>query len=176
MRGLWLASAVLLAAMARGEIIDRISVRVGTKMITSSEVNLRVRLTAFQNREKPELTLERRKKAAEQLIEQRLVEREMEIGHYPRLNPSEATELLAGFVTQRYGGNAAALGTELNEYGITPAELEADLARQQDLVSFLGLRFRLGTDATKADAEMDTWLKEQRRRTGIEYLEEELAP
>jgi hypothetical protein len=176
MRGLFVASVVLIATIARGEIIDRISVRVGTRMITASEVNLRVRLTAFEDGEKPTLTLERRKKAAEQLIEQRLVEREMEIGHYPRLNPSEASELLAAFVNQRFGGNAAALGNELNQYGITPAELEADLARQQDLISFLGLRFRLGTDSTKADAEMDTWLKEQRRRTGIEYVEEELAP
>ncbi|MCU1327809.1 MAG: hypothetical protein JWN34_3179 [Bryobacterales bacterium] len=176
MRGLLLAGAIILAATGQAEIIDRISVRVGTRMITASEIDLRVRLTAFENREKPELSVERRKQAVEQLIDQRIVEHEMDIGRYPRLEPSEKTELMVAFAGERFGADAGALGSALAAYGITPDELESDLARQQDLITFLGLRFRLGTDLKKADAELDEWLTEQRKRTGVEYLEKELEP
>lgn len=174
MRGVLVAVAIVLAA--RAEIVDRISVRVGNRMITSSEINLRVRLTAFQNHEKAEFAASARKVAAQQLIDQRVVEREMEVGRYPRLNPAERTALLQAYATRHYGADAQALGTALAGYGIAPAELESDLARQEDLIAFLGLRFRLGTDAQKADADLEAWLKDQRVRTGVEYLEKELEP
>jgi len=176
MRGVLLACVVLVAVAGRSEIVDRISIRVGNKMITASEINQRVRLTAFQNGQSADLTLARRKEAGQKLVDQRLVEREMEVGHYPRLTSSEASDLLVAYAAEKYGGNAGALGAALKAYGLTAANLEEDLARQEDLLSFLGLRFRLGNDETKADADLEAWVKDQRDHTIIEYLEKELAP
>ena len=70
--------------------MDRVAASVGIKVITDSEIDLRIRLTAFQNDEKPELSVAARRIAVERLIDQKLVEREMDVGHYPRLARSAA--------------------------------------------------------------------------------------
>ncbi|NDJ12953.1 MAG: hypothetical protein EBY17_17430 [Acidobacteriia bacterium] len=158
------------------EVVDRTSVRVGTRIIASSEIDLRVRLAAFQNREKVEISVVRRREAARQLIDQRLVEREMELGHYPRLDAAQRAPLLIVYAAQAFGGDVGGLGASLASYGITPAELEADLARQADLLTFLGLRFRINDETRKGDEDLEGWIQDQRRRTVIEYLQRELAP
>ncbi len=170
---------ILFAAMAMlmgAEVVDRISVRVGKRIITSSEIELRVRLAAFQNREKVEMTPERRKDAARQLIDQRLVEREMELGHYPRLEAGKRALLLPAYAAQAFQGDAGALGRALASSGIAPSELEEDLARQADLLTFLGLRFRINDETPKGDEDLEAWVKDQRGRVVIEYLQRELAP
>ncbi len=166
----------VVALLAQAEIVDRIAIRVGNKIITASEVELRVRLAAFQNHEKAETTAANRREAARQLVDQRLVEREMELGHYPRLEAEKRARLLPAYAAQFYSSDAGALGAALANYGITPAELEEDLARQADLLTFLGLRFRINEDVGKADADLDVWVRDQRGRTVIEYLQKELAP
>lgn len=158
------------------EVVDRTSVRVGTRIIASSEIDLRVRLAAFQNREKVEMSVVRRREAARQLIDQRLVEREMELGHYPRLDAAQRAPLLIVYAAQAFSGDVGALGAALASYGITPAELEEDLARQADLLTFLGLRFRINDETRKGDEDLEGWIQDQRRRTVIEYLQRELAP
>lgn len=165
-----------LAATASAVIVDRIAIRVGTRIVTTSEVELRVRLAAFQNRQPTELTPARLKDAAQSLIDQRLIGREMDIGRYPRLEPEKRAELLPAYLKQWFASDAGAMGAELARYGLTPGDLEEDLARQVDLLTFLGLRFRVADDDSKGNAELDTWLKEQRAHTVIEYLDKELAP
>jgi hypothetical protein len=180
-------------------IVDRIAITVGNKVITDSEIDLRIRLTAFENGEKPDFSLTARKAAADRLIDQKLVEREMDVGHYPRLK-AETT-----------APDTAARDQALASYGLTPADLEQDLARQADLLNFLNLRFRPSVQVSdqdvrqyfdkqyrsgsgpvtlndmraqieqriagqRADAEMETWLKDHRKGTKIVYLEKDLAP
>jgi hypothetical protein len=180
-------------------IVDRVAITVGNKVITDSEIDLRIRLTAFENGEKPDFSLAARKVAADRLIDQKLVEREMDVGHYPRLK-AETT-----------APDTAARDRSLALYGLTAADLEQDLARQADLLSFLNLRFRPSVQVSdqdvrqyfdkqnpsgpgqvtlndmraqieqrlasqRADAELETWLKDQRKGTKIVYLEKDLAP
>ena len=45
--------AFMPAGLARGVIVDGIAVTVGTKVITSSEIEWRIRLTAFENASAP---------------------------------------------------------------------------------------------------------------------------
>lgn len=172
----YLVLMLLGLAAVSAEVVDRTSVRVGNRIITSSEIELRVRLAAFQNREKAEMSLPRRREAARQLIDQRLVEREMELGHYPRIEAAQRAPLLIAYAAQAFGGDVGALGAALASYGITPAELEEDLARQADLLTFLGLRFRINDETRKGDDDLEAWIKDQRGRTVIEYLQRELAP
>jgi hypothetical protein len=171
------ARSVIASGTAFAVIVDRIAITVGNKVITDSEIDLRIRLTAFENGEKPDFSLAARKVAANRLIDQKLVEREMDVGHYPRLK----AETTAPDTTAR--------DKALAQYGLTPADLEQDLARQADLLNFLNLRFRPSVQVSdrdaqieqrltsqRVDAELDTWLKDQRKGTKIVYLEKDLAP
>lgn len=145
--------ALLLPLSARGVIVDRVAVTVGDKVITDSEIDLRIRLTAFQNDEKPEFSLASRRKAAEELIDQKLIEHEMDLGHYPRLEAKGRKALLDEYAAKNYHSDPAAMAKALTECGLTPEELEEDLGRQSDLLTFLNLRFRPAVDVTDQDVQ-----------------------
>lgn len=188
-------------------IVDRIAITIGNQVITDSEIDERIRLTAFENDEQPDFSLAARRQAAQRLIDEKLVEHEMSVGRYPGTPDDRRPALLAEFEKER--GGAANLDRELAARRLTREELMNDLARQQDLLTFLNLRFRPSVAISeqqvqtyfrehyassgiplndvrsaieqkltgdRADAELDAWLKSQRARTRIEYLESELAP
>jgi len=174
--------ALLLAAGASGAIVDRIAVVVGDKVITDSEIDLRIRLSAFQNDRKPEFSLAARQQAAQELVDQKLVEHEMDIGHYPRLEDERRKELLDGYSKTNYKSDAE-MRQALAGYGLSPQDLREELGRQTDLLTFLSLRLRpvlLGAEQEdkqideRTNKELDRWLLDQYARTRIEYLEKEL--
>lgn len=200
-----LMAALLIAMPAAAILVDRIAITVGNRVITASEVDLRVRLTAFQNGEKPRFSVRERKEAAEHLIDQRLVEREMEVGHFPRLSEEGRKQLMGDYAEQYFKSDPATLERALAEYGLAPSDLEDDLARQSDLLTFLNLRFRPAVQVSeqdlrksaaanqisldqfraqleqklaseRADADLEGWVRDQRKRTRIEYLDKELVP
>jgi hypothetical protein len=170
---------VLLLVLALAAIVDRVEIAVGNRVITQSDIELRIRLTAFQNREPVDLSLANRKAMAQRLIDQRLIEREMEVGHYPRVPAARVDEMMGRFVKD-YPSHEA-MEAELAKYGLTAAQLREDFARQADLLTFIDLRFRSGDTADqkaadeRADKELDAWLEDQRRRTRIDYTDTELA-
>lgn len=152
---------MLLLALISMTIVDRVAVSVGNRVITASEIELRIRLTAFENGGQPAFDLASRKTAVERLIDQKLVEHEMDLGHYPHSAPVQS--------------GPAPEAAELAKYRISSEDLSEDLSRQADLLNFLNLRFRADSPE-HADAEMEQWLKEQRRQTKIVYIDRELAP
>ena len=145
--------ALLLAAGAQAVIVDRIAVSVGDKIVTESEIDLRIRLSAFQNREKTDLSLSSRRQAAQELIDQRLVEREMDVGRYPRLEETRRKALLAEYEKAAYQSDPPALAKALAGYGLKPQDLEEELGRQSDLLTFLNLRFRPAVQVTDQDVQ-----------------------
>jgi hypothetical protein len=170
-------SLLLVSIAARAVIVDRVAITVGNKVITESAIELRVRLTAFENGDRPDFSLAGRKIAAQRLIDQKLVEREMDVGNYPRLADDDRAELLNRFAQTNFNSDRAALVRALEGYRVTETDLEDDLARQSDLLSFLNVRFRPAVDSSdRADAEMESWLKDKRRQTRIQYLEKDLSP
>ncbi len=191
---------------AFGTIVDRTAVTVGNKVITESEILRRIRLTAFQQGQQPDFSDASRRQAAERLIELKLVEREMELGHYERATPELAGSLTDAFAREHFRSSAEALGLALAEAHLTRADLEVELAEQLDLLSFTTLRFRPAIEISdrqiedyyrehvrpetpladvrsniedlliteRTDRDLDAWLKDQRARTRIVYLEKEL--
>jgi hypothetical protein len=162
MRGFCGLTIALLAPVAAlPVIVDRIAIVAGEKIITESEISQRIRLTAFQNHEQPDLSLESRRRAAQQLIDQRLVEREMDLGKYPRLDAGQRHGLLADYEKTDYKSDPAATAKALAAYGLTLEDLEEDLGRQSDLITFLNLRFRPAVQVTDQDVQkyFDTVLK-----------------
>jgi hypothetical protein len=144
---------LLLPLVAGAVIVDRVAIAVGDKIIAESEIDLRIRLTAFQNGEKADFSLASRRRAAGELIDQRLIEREMDVGHYPRLEPDHRAALLADYEKAEYKSDPASLAKALAAYGLTPQDLEEDLGRQSDLLTFLNLRFRPAVQVTDQDIQ-----------------------
>ncbi|MDE3198855.1 MAG: hypothetical protein KGN84_21075, partial [Acidobacteriota bacterium] len=121
------------------------------KVITDSAIDLRLRLTAFENGDKLDLGAEARKKAADRLIDERLVEREMDVGHYPRIQAAERAPLLENYTRMVYRGDKTLLGRALANYGLTENDLIDDLTRQAGLLSFLSVRFRPAVQVSDSD-------------------------
>jgi hypothetical protein len=145
--------ALLLPLGASAVIVDRLAIAVGDKIVTDSEIDLRIRLTSFQNQEKPDFSLSSRQRAAQELIDQRLVEHEMDVGHYPRLEQPGRETLLEEYRKTDYKSDPAALAKALAGYGLTPKDLGDDLGRQSDLLTFLNLRFRPAVQVTDQDVQ-----------------------
>jgi hypothetical protein len=142
---------LLLPLAAFAVIVDRVAVAVGTKVITESEITGRIRLTAFENSQAPNFSLTSRRDATKKLIDQKLVEREMEIGHYPHLTEDHGPQLLADFIRNSYKSNRAAFDAAIAQAGLTTKDLEQDLLREADLLTFLDLRFRPAVEVTEQD-------------------------
>jgi hypothetical protein len=133
------------------EIIDKIVITVANQVITQSQIDDEIRVTAFLNREKVDLSADARKQAAARLVEQALIKREMDISHYPLPELSDAGESLealkATYSTESEFQNA------LQASGITADELTLRLWWQLTLLRFIDYRFRPGIQIPTADVQ-----------------------
>lgn len=145
--------ALLLAIPAEGVIVDRVAITVGNKVITDSEIDQRIRLTAFQNGTKPDFSLSSKREAANRLIEQKLVELEMEVGHYPRAAAESGKVLLADYEKTNYASTQTAMDAALRDYGLTEDDLEQELTLQSEMLTFLNLRFRPAVQVSDQDVQ-----------------------
>src|SRR5271163_3603750 len=109
---------LLLPIAGRAVVVDRIAISVGDKIISASEIDLRIRLSAFQNRERADLSLASRRHAAEELVDQKLIEREMDVGHYPRLDVIARKALLTDYEKTGYKSDPVSLAKALAVYGL----------------------------------------------------------
>jgi hypothetical protein len=137
------------AAGARAEIIDRIAVSVGNRVITEADLDREIRITAFLNNGKPDFGAENKRAAADRMVDQTLVRSELEASRY--LPPSD-TETEAALQEERARfGDEAAYRRALAEYGIGETDLKARLAWQLTLLRFIDARFRPGIQIGEDD-------------------------
>lgn len=148
------------------EILDRLAVVVGNTAITESEVVQHVRLTAFLNGETPELSPAGKRRAAERLVEQELIRREISLTRYAEAGDGGVDSTLND-LRSRYP-RPEQYQQALVDYGITEDELRAHLIWQMTVLRFTEFRFRTGN----VDQQMDAWLKEARTRTPVEFRDE----
>jgi hypothetical protein len=178
-----LIAGIALSVLAMGAVADRIAVVVGNDVITESEVLDEVRLTEFQNGQPLDLSPKERRAAAERLVDQQLIRHEMEIAQFPQPAPSEAEALVSAF-RQRFP-TVEAFQAALEQHEITEQQLAQHLLWQLAVIRFTDLRFRsLPTRSDNAsssnseeaeasvDRQMESWLKEQRAQTRIQFKEE----
>ncbi|MBZ5612022.1 MAG: hypothetical protein LAP38_27500 [Acidobacteriia bacterium] len=139
------------------EIIDRIAISVGNQVITESQIDEDVRITAFLNAEKVDLAAANRKKAASRLIDQSLVKREMEFSRYSLPALSDADASLAE-LKMRYKDESA-FEQALAQSGITEDGLKQRLWWQVTLLRFIDYRFRSGIQI--GDSDVDAYYQQQ---------------
>jgi hypothetical protein len=138
---MYLLLCVFLALIAgRAEIIDRVAVVVGNRVITDSEILREIRLTAFLNGAPLDFSAASKRRTAERLVEQRLIRNEIDSSRYPA-PPPDAVEQSWKEVQSRFP-TPARYQQELRRVGITEEELKAHLQRQLTTLRFLEFRFR----------------------------------
>ncbi|HUA19921.1 MAG TPA: hypothetical protein VMB25_14320 [Bryobacteraceae bacterium] len=145
-------------ALAGGEIIDRIAITVGNEVITESQIIEELRVTAFLNHDKLDLSLEARRLAAARLIEQALVRREMELSRYPAPSANDAEVSLKS--VQAMYPSEQQYQKQLDDYGITEDALKRRLLWQLTLLRFVDFRFRPGIQI--ADSDVQAYYQQQR--------------
>jgi parvulin-like peptidyl-prolyl isomerase len=206
--------AILLAAAAHGEIVDRIAVSVDKRVITQSDLDRAIRVAAFQDGVKADFSPARKHAVAEALIEQKLVQIELENSRYPLPDPSELAPAIERFKKEHFKDDAD-YRRALAEYGITEQDFRDMLLWQRTLLLFVQVRFETGVQFTDAEVEdyfektvkpaaeashpgepvsiedfraeigktltgqrtdqqLDTWMRDVRRRTNIVIHEEVL--
>ena len=194
---------------ASGEVLDRVAVSIGNQVITESQITDEIKLDSFLNNEPPNFSTASKRTAADRLIEQKLVRKEMDTGRYPSASAEEATAVIQNLLKTRAKDKNDFDG-QLKNAGITLAELQDHLLWGLTLSHFIDLRFRPAVQVTnrditkyyqekiipafngpnkpglddvrarieetlraeRSDVELDTWLKDTRSRTAIQYQKE----
>jgi len=128
------------AGFIHAEIIDKIAISVGNQVITEEQVVEEVRVTAFLNQAPLDLNAVEKKKAAERLVEQTLIRREMDFSRYPLPQLDEANDLYQK-VRSRYPSDAA-FREDLSRYRITEDDLRRHVWWQLTTLRFIDYRFR----------------------------------
>ena len=152
------AILVLLAALAPGETLDRIAARVGSEAITDSSLRRHLRMEAFFAAHSPDLTPESRRKAAERLIDQILIRRELELNRFAPPSAADVDAQLAELMKTR-NEDAAALNRSLEGYGFALEDLRSEIQYQIMLLRFVDFRFNAGVLVTDAEVQ-DEYEKE----------------
>jgi parvulin-like peptidyl-prolyl isomerase len=160
------AILVLLAALAPGETLDRIAARVGNDAITESALRRNLRMEAFFASRSPDLGSESRRKAAERLIDQILIRRELELNRFAPPSSADVDAQLAELMKSRKE-DSAALDRSLESYGFSLEDLRSEIQYQIMLLRFVDFRFNAGvlvTDDEVREAYEKEVVDEARKR------------
>lgn len=137
-----LLSLALLSLAA--DVVDRIAVSVGNSVITESELRHQLKVRAFLEGVPLQLDRENKRAAADRLIEQTLIRREMQASRYAPPEPGLAKALLASMKQSRFNGDEAAYQGELKRARLTEGDLESAFLWQLTVLRFVEFRFRPG--------------------------------
>jgi parvulin-like peptidyl-prolyl isomerase len=182
------STAILWAVFAHAGVVDRVAVVVGNQVITESEVDEELRVTEFQNQEPLDLAPDKRRAAAERLVDQQLIRNEMRLENSPMPPEGQIQGQQENFQRQHYASEGQ-FEAALRKYGITKEQLGQHLLWELAAVRFVDFRFRglaaaeppvQSADRLKAgsspsvpgsDAQLEAWLKDARSQTRIEFKE-----
>ncbi len=134
----WIAVCALVVSAT---IIDRIAVSVANRVIAASDINREIRVTAFLNGVKPDLSAAARRAAADRLVEQTLVRLEVENSRYPMPTVAEVQPALEQFKKKQYSDDSA-YRRALAAAGIAEQDVLNELVWQRTLLSYVDVRFR----------------------------------
>ena len=187
---------LILTTPLAAEVLDRVAITLDQKVITEAQVNEEIRVTAFLNRQPARWSNDERRTAADRLVQQYLVEREMGLGHYPPPSDEEVQKYLDGLIST-FGGSAI-FYPALKNSNLNPDILKAHLALQLTALRFIEYRFRPNFEITdeeiqayrkrdprsgsreaireiliqeRTDEILASWLEESRKQVNIVYLD-----
>jgi hypothetical protein len=154
--------ALLLAATARAEVIDRIMAVVGGQPITLSDVNAALQ---FHIVEPPAGTRDPLAYAMDRLVDRTLMLAEVDRFQPPEPDPVEMTIRIEEL--ERRAGSTAAFEKSLAVTGTTREQLRRRIRDDLRITTYLNQRFGANTSPAERDAAIAAWLAELRRRAEI---------
>ena len=143
---------LFVCAPLAGELLDRVAVTIGNQVITLNEITDEIRMNAFLNNEPANFSDQSRRAAAERLIEQKLIYKEMEMGRFPPASAQEANGMLDKLEKTR-SRSQGEFDRELRAAGVTQDQLREHLLWGLTLSSFIDLRFRPAVQVTRKDVQ-----------------------
>ena len=147
-----LAITLLVALPVFADIIDRIAVSVGNRVIAVSDIDREIRVTSFLNSVPPDFSSTAKHETAQRMIEQKLIRRELETSRYPTPAPSEVEPILADFKTKQFKSDAD-YHAALTALGITEQDVKDELLWQRTLLRFIEVRFRPAVQVTDQEIQ-----------------------
>ncbi|HYO81026.1 MAG TPA: hypothetical protein VES20_06475 [Bryobacteraceae bacterium] len=145
-----LALAVI-AAVVSADVIDRVAVAVGFSVITESEILRQIRITALLNGEQPDFSGPRKREAAERLVEQMLIRREIETTRYA-LDAKAESESLYVALRGRVGSEREWQNL-LRQYRLQNSDVREALQWQATLLEFIQVRFHPGVQVSDEEIQ-----------------------
>lgn len=139
-----LAILILCASLEGATVLDRIAVIVDKHVIKTSDIELDLRVTEFLNQDPLNLGSQARRQAAERLVDQEIIRKEIADGGYKSAPDRDADALEAQLRRDRFGGSPVRLNQALAQYGLTEEQLRAQLTWQLTVLRFIDERFRPG--------------------------------
>jgi len=167
---------LVMVGAAHAAVLDRVAVTIGKDVVTESEVMEEIRLTDFQNQSPLDVSPKARLAAAERMVDQDLIRGEMKLESFapPSAGVTGVDQTLREFRQAHFRTHALYLAS-LKKYGITEDQLKRYLVWQLAALRFTDQRFHAEKSADAAvDEQMDTWLKETRAQTKIQFHKEAL--
>lgn len=147
-----LAAILLLCAAAGGEVIDRVAVSFGQDSVTLGAIRRQLRMDAFLSGQPPGDTPEARRAAADRLVNQALVKREMELSRYTPI-PMEDVRKSAGEYREKLGLTPERFAEDLARYGFTLDEFVDEIYWQATLLRFIEFRFRPSVQVSEEEIQ-----------------------
>jgi hypothetical protein len=141
-----------LAVLAPAEIIDRIAVSVGNRVIAESDLHREIRVAAFLDGVKPDFSPAGKRATAERMVEQALIRRELETSRYPVPSAAEVAPVLEAFKKDHFPKDEE-YQRALVDYGIADQDVKDLLLWQRTLLLFIEVRFQSGVQVTGPDIQ-----------------------
>ena len=140
--------ALLLAALAGGEPLDRVAVTVGNRVITESALLLDLRVTAFINQAPLDFGPAAKRAEAERLVDLILINKEAADSHLVLAGVDQPVLLAA--LRARFRAEQE-YQAEMARYGIRESDVNAHMQASARTMAFSDLRFRPTTQISEED-------------------------
>jgi hypothetical protein len=144
--------ALILAQPAFPDIIDRIAVSVGNRVIAVSDLDREIRVTAFLAGVPPDFSPAGKRATIERMIQQKLIRRELETSRYPMPDAFEVEPILADFREKHFKDDEE-YHHVLAERGITEQDVKDQLLWQRTFLRFIEARFRPAVQVTDREIQ-----------------------
>lgn len=136
------------AAWLRAEVVDRIAITIDYQVITESQIDEELRVAALLNHSALLRVPAARRDAADRLIQQLLIKREMALSHFAEPDPAELGTYLAG--VKKEIAETDGLPEALRRYDLNETTLRDHLVSQLTTLRYVEFRFRPEVSVTEA--------------------------
>jgi hypothetical protein len=134
------ALVALFCFACTAEIIDRVAVSIGQKVITEGQVVEAVRVQSFIDGTPVDLSKENRRKALDRLVDQVLIRRELQFTRFAQATEPEIDSVLKP-IRARYPDESA-YRAALAKYGLSAEELKEHIGWTVTMLRFVEYRFQ----------------------------------